>query len=102
MMKSSYARLFLLLALQVGLISGCGKLEAVKELATVPEPVVVEHGTTKAQEEGEKTAEEAEAATEPGTADTGNCIGKGAAEKSCSGEGNLYFCLCGRNPLDGG
>ena len=68
MMKSSYARLFLLLALQVGLISGCGKLEAVKELATVPEPVVVEHGTTK----------------------------------SCSGEGNLYFCLCGRNPLDGG
>lgn len=63
-MKSSYARLFLLLALQVGLISGCGKLEAVKELATVPEPVVVEHGTTKAQEEGEKTAEEAEAATE--------------------------------------
>ena len=64
MMKSSYARLFLLLALQVGLISGCGKLEAVKELATVPEPVVVEHGTTKAQEEGEKTAEEAEAATE--------------------------------------
>ena len=65
MMKSSYARLFLLLALQVGLISGCGKLESVKELATVPEPVVVEHGTTKAQEEGEKTAEEAEAETEP-------------------------------------
>ena len=65
MMKSSYARLFLLLALQVGLISGCGKLEAVKELATVPEPGAwVEHGTTKAQEEGEKTAEEAEAATE--------------------------------------
>ena len=39
------------------------RLEAVKELATVPEPVVVEHGTTKAEEEGEKKADEAE--TEP-------------------------------------
>lgn len=32
-MKSRYAGLFLLLALLVGLISGCGKLEAVKERA---------------------------------------------------------------------
>lgn len=50
-------------ALVAGLLSGCGRLEAVKDLATTPAPVVVERGETRSAEP-ESEAGEPELQTE--------------------------------------
>ena len=70
MMKGRYGCLVLCLALITGMATGCGTLQEVKDLATVPEPVVIEREnraenesmTEKLREEGAET--EAELQTE--------------------------------------
>lgn len=66
MMKSRCVWLFLCIALLIGLLPGCGKLQKATDLATTPEPIVVERGQTVEgeQESGGQAETEPELQTE--------------------------------------
>ncbi|MDO4268761.1 MAG: putative glycoside hydrolase, partial [Eubacteriales bacterium] len=57
MMKNKKQTLMVNFLLLTGLLTGCGRLEAVKDLATTPAPVVVERGETESPEPESGAAE---------------------------------------------
>lgn len=59
-MKSRYVWLFLSFFLLAGMLSGCSKLKDVRDLATTPEPVVVERGQAMKEETKESEEQESE------------------------------------------
>ena len=91
-MKRSKILLFVCLFL----LTGCGRLNDMNEIATTPAPVVVGQGQTAPGERPESGREDE---TEP-ELQIGEIVIDYEPETGKS-EGNLYFCICGRNSQHG-
>lgn len=64
-MKNRYVWFFLSLFLLTGILSGCGKLKDVTDMATTPPPVVVERGQTVENQSKDSEENEKQQETEP-------------------------------------